>query len=354
MSTKVRFVRLFLFLIHWLGVLGGVSPLWAGIPHNRVPVQIQLRNGHFKTVRLNKVSYPTQFKVHHSPKGLRAHFMMAAMRDSGPVLPPKVDLGMNQVPVLDQGPWGTCATFATTAAIDAFYPLKKDARISELCNLALGESLDPSARNEGGWNGSSGRRVLGQISQYGYLPVSYQTSKGCGGLKVYPVNSTESHGTTLSVAEFKRQSIKTFTEQHWQPLPVFDEQDDFAALTAVKNNIAAGYRVIIGVVVDPNADRLGVIGRYHGVTATFVLSPQIISDILADKDLAGHEMVITGYDDNACAEYQDVASAKTRRECGLLTLRNSWGSLAGDAGNYYMSYYYFMSLVLESHVIGHS
>lgn len=30
-----------------------------------------------------------------------------------------VELGMNSVPVLDQGSYGTCVTFATTAAMDA-------------------------------------------------------------------------------------------------------------------------------------------------------------------------------------------------------------------------------------------
>jgi C1A family cysteine protease len=34
-------------------------------------------------------------------------------------LPSSVNLGMNNVPVLDQGRHGTCATFATTAAVDA-------------------------------------------------------------------------------------------------------------------------------------------------------------------------------------------------------------------------------------------
>ena len=35
-----------------------------------------------------------------------------------------VQLGMDQVPVLDQGPHGTCATFAATAAVDAGHKTK--------------------------------------------------------------------------------------------------------------------------------------------------------------------------------------------------------------------------------------
>ena len=32
---------------------------------------------------------------------------------------------------------------------------------------------------------------------------------------------------------------------------------------------------------------------------------------------------------------------------GLFTLRNSWGSKAGDAGNYYLTYDYFKSLTID-------
>src|SRR5262245_37425480 len=47
-------------------------------------------------------------------------------------LPSKIDLGMNRVPVLDQGRHGSCVTFAVTAALDA--ELGKGDYISQLCN----------------------------------------------------------------------------------------------------------------------------------------------------------------------------------------------------------------------------
>ncbi|WBV63527.1 hypothetical protein PGH43_01250 [Legionella pneumophila 130b] len=55
-------------------------------------------------------------------------------------LPSKVELGMNNVPVLNQGSFGTCVTFATTAAIDA--ALNKGDYISQLCQLQLGLYLE--------------------------------------------------------------------------------------------------------------------------------------------------------------------------------------------------------------------
>ncbi len=52
----------------------------------------------------NALSHPTRFAAANRPP-------------SG--YPEKVELGMNGVPVLNQGMHGTCVTFAVTAAVDA-------------------------------------------------------------------------------------------------------------------------------------------------------------------------------------------------------------------------------------------
>ncbi|MGF2339111.1 C1 family peptidase, partial [Acinetobacter baumannii] len=57
----------------------------------------------------------------------------------------------------------------------------------------------------------------------------------------------------------------------------------------------------------------------------------------------GHEMIITGYDDNAIA-----VDDNGREHKGLFTLRNSWGEQFGDKGNFYMSYDYFKVLTIEA------
>lgn len=77
-----------------------------------------------------------------------------------------------------------------------------------------------------------------------------------------------------------------------------------------------------------------------------MLLPEIEQD--ADQGLinAGHEMIITGYDDDAI-----VTGPYGTVNKGLLTLRNSWGSYAGDHGNYYMSYDHFKTLALEAQAI---
>ena len=58
-------------------------------------------------------------------------------------LPPSVQLGMENVPVLNQGIHGSCVTFAVTAAIDAV--IKKGDYISQLCPLQLGQYLKKMA-----------------------------------------------------------------------------------------------------------------------------------------------------------------------------------------------------------------
>jgi hypothetical protein len=55
----------------------------------------------------------------------------------------KMQLGMNNVPVLDQGGFGSCVTFANTAAVDA--DLSKGDYISQLCLLQLGRYLEKNA-----------------------------------------------------------------------------------------------------------------------------------------------------------------------------------------------------------------
>lgn len=97
-----------------------------------------------------------------------------------------------------------------------------------------------------------------------------------------------------------------------------------------------------------------ILGHYKVDNDTFTLSNEILNYLLLNKIdiLGGHEMVIYGYDDNACYTYKDnLLDKKFQRNCGLLLLRNSWGSDAGDHGNYYMSYNYFINSVLELYAV---
>ena len=93
-------------------------------------------------------------------------------------------------------------------------------------------------------------------------------------------------------------------------------------------------------------------GRYHEAAQdAWVLTNEIFENIRSGHDVAGHELVITGYDDQACATYADEQN-EPRQQCGLLHLRNSWGRRVGDHGDYYMTYDYFKTMVVEAYAVG--
>ncbi len=98
-------------------------------------------------------------------------------------LPDKIALGMNHVPVLDQGSFGSCVTFATTGALNA--ALNQGDYISQLCQLQLGNYLEQQGYNPSGWEGTIARNVLSQIDNFGIINKEKQKTQGCGGLTEY-------------------------------------------------------------------------------------------------------------------------------------------------------------------------
>ncbi|MBA2711472.1 MAG: hypothetical protein H0U57_12890 [Tatlockia sp.] len=94
----------------------------------------------------------------------------------------------------------------------------------------------------------------------------------------------------------------------------------------------------------PRADLgvVGAVGRYKTwfYKDTWLLSPEILEGINTIQ--VAHEMIITGYDDNA-----EALDNHRKWHKGLLKLRNSWGAQVGDYGEFYMSYEYFKMLVFD-------
>ena len=72
----------------------------------------------------------------------------------------------------------------------------------------------------------------------------------------------------------------------------------------------------------------------------------ITKDLDTPTKIGGHQMVIYGYDDNAVAKDNHGDS-----HVGLLKLRNSWSSLLGNHGEFYMSYDYFKKYAHEAQVV---
>lgn len=255
-------------------------------------------------------------------------------------------VGMHGLPVLDQGMHGSCATFASTAGVDTVFPLESGQTVSQLCNLELGKTLNQV--QGGGWDGSFGYLVLGQVQDHGFLTMDYQKKNGCGGLTEYPVNSFNT-GSAMPTNTFEKDSNKNFTSADWKTLWKYNGQfapidptDGAKILVKVKHALNNGHVVVFGTVLNQYQGQAGAVGTYNGASNdTWVLTSQSTSIN------AGHEMVIDGYDDNACATFNG-----SEKQCGLLHLRNSWGQGAGDHGDYYMSYDFFKTMAIEDYELG--
>ncbi|KTD21789.1 C1 family peptidase [Legionella londiniensis] len=258
-----------------------------------------------------------------------------------------VQLGMNGVPVLDQGNHGSCVTFANTAAIDAV--LNKGDYLSQLCQLQLGRHFENNAYSPSGWNGSFGHIVLNQMEMFGLVSKENQRAHGCGGLTEYPLNG-EDPETEISLLDYHQISEPMPDDMvAWSPVldvyqAVLQETDTDKVLEDVKKALRQGDRMTFGVLlVDFHLGVAGAVGKHNALYDSWVLTPEIIDDINHGAEFGGHEMVITGYDDNAVA-----IDDHGREHRGLLTLRNSWGDRLGDRGDFYMSYDYFRNLVIEA------
>ncbi|CAM2958787.1 C1 family peptidase [Legionella worsleiensis] len=263
-------------------------------------------------------------------------------------LPPKIELGMNDVPVLNQGSYGTCVTFATTAAVDA--ALNKGDYVSQLCQLQLGLYLEKHGYSPSGWDGSIGETVLNQMVQFGIVSKDKQRTSGCGGLTEYPSREQPTAEQAMPLEEFHKLSEDLYEKPvFFSPIldlfqAILERTDTNKTINQIKTALNEGDRVTFAVLLlDFDQGTMGAVGTHHAQFDTWVLTPEIARDIYLNPNFGGHEMVITGYDDNAVA-----LDDKGNPHKGLFTLRNSWGDQYGDKGDFYMSYDYFKVLVIEA------
>lgn len=256
------------------------------------------------------------------------------------LIPNKAQLEMNKVPVLDQGIHGTCVTFAVTGALDA--SIGKGDYVSQLCNLQLGTYLEKHGYGYSGWDGSFSSTVINQIDQFGIVNMDNQQTTGCGGLTKYPTYYSHDPESFIEPEQYRSMSEMVFGKVvNWTD--VYQKDDPVKTLDDVKQSLHSGDRLVFGVMI-PHADLgfVGAVGKYKTwiFKDTWVLTPEILEGI--EHIESGHEMIITGYDDDAVAVDNNGNKHK-----GLLKLRNSWGKLVGDYGEFYMSYDYFKLLASE-------
>lgn len=310
-----------------------------------------------------QITQPTLIPNHHQIKFLKLKFSehgQARLRHrllqqlqpksvnfkaSSSMLPPNVQLGMDNVPVLDQGMHGTCATFAVTAAIDA--SIHKGDYISQLCLLALSEDLSHHSHAFSMWDGAYPRDVFNLITSFGIINKSNEQNYGCSGYHAYPRYLTPNL-PQMNIDEYYQHSESAFAEvdfdtsNYLNPTEISDEFFTMQqTLTMTKQAINQGERIVIGLMLVPD-EHAGAQANFHQNHDTWVLTEAIAQEIMNGIELGGHAMIITGYDDNATVTDEQGIIHK-----GLFTLRNSWGTKAGDNGNYYLTYDYFASLTID-------
>ena len=258
--------------------------------------------------------------------------------------PQKKQLGMNDVPVLDQGRHGTCATFATTAAIDAL--IHQGNYISQLCLLQLGNHLGETGQGQSSWDGGSSRLAFERMNQYGIINLENQRKYGCAGVKNYPYwTPSKAAMSAQAYAEHSEgASGKLFT---WKLL--FNKFSPHASndIATIKDALNAGHRIVFSTLL-PRTDlgTMGAVAWHTFYNDTWVLTHDISEEIEYQTKHPGHTMIITGFDDEAIA-----MDTHGHRHRGLLTLRNSWGPFVADWGNFYMSYDYFNALATQGYQI---
>lgn len=264
--------------------------------------------------------------------------------------PENLDLGMNNTPVLNQGMHGSCVTFANSGALDAL--IGQGDYVSELCSLTLGNYLEAKDYDyPSGWDGSWGPIVLEQFFEYGVVSMENQKSVGCGGLKEYPVWDPSKKGKAMRPSEYKELSESISDKYEWKT--ILETQDALSphfngdqVVDDVKKALNDGNRVTFGVLLDVAVGSNGAAGSYKARSDTWMLTPKIEEHYKRKQIEAGHEMIVIGYDDNAV-----VTDGKGNTNKGLFILRNSWGTFAGDKGNYYMTYDHFKLMTLEAQLL---
>ncbi|OCH98376.1 peptidase C1 [Legionella jamestowniensis] len=336
------FVALFIISSAWaedITIIGSKEHLLKQTKPN-VSLNSASDNAIAKRIQLLQVQLSEQEKIRLKNRAKEAlqHTRLFSMHAVNP--PSKVQLGMNKVPVLDQGIHGTCVTFAVTGALDAI--MNKGDYISQVCNLQLGSYLEKHGYGLSGWDGSYAISVINQMEQYGVVNKKNQKTKGCGGLKEYPTYSSHNPNSFIEPEKYRSMSELIFgSVVNWSD--VYQKNDPVKTLNDVKGALESGDRLVFAVLL-PRTDLgvVGAVGKHNTWFAkdSWVLTPEIAKDVDNVED--AHEMIITGYDDNAVA-----VDDKGKKHKGLLTLRNSWGDSVGDYGEFYMSYDYFKLLAFD-------
>lgn len=226
--------------------------------------------------------------------------------------PLQKDLGMAGVPVLDQGQYGTCVTFASTAALDAL--VQRGDYLSQQCTLALLKGLGDDI-----WNGAYyPSQVINPLKLYGVV-----SKADCPQAYANP-------SQTLAVTAYKAYVSKEVSVAN-----VTIKYVNGAKVEDAKRALDAGHRFAIGFQLQGNSTEavrgFDVVYQGQKYKGGLWACKQNGSPNYCASSNAGHEVVIIGYDD-------------TQK---LFKIRNSWNASMGLNGDYFMSFEFFAKMVID-------
>lgn len=227
-----------------------------------------------------------------------------------------IDLGMGKVPVMDTGPYYSTTFLSTLGALNAKLNLIK--MIDVQCTQTLLNMLTNNDFYR--WNDSPSF-ILQALKEYGI---------------VIDKNSTCSHKIRidqyLKISNTKYSDLISFE---------YSEKSDLNSIkAALKNGIRAIIETALsndsGNPISVNGYNLKMNGKPKIYNGGLYACQQPESSIsYCSNQNAAISLIVIGYDDNQ----------------QLLKLRNSWGSDAGENGNYYMTYSFFKAMAGEQVIL---
>lgn len=238
-----------------------------------------------------------------SPEAL-AGIPLASTPFSGSDLPTRVDLSDQLPPPGNQGAQNSCVGWAVAYAMKSYQE-----RVEERWHLVDGD----------------GAAVHDRVFSPAFIYNQINQGQDGGAVFVDALNLLSSQGAALwsgmpydpsdyltQPSDQNRAQAKRFRIDYWRRVNAQDPNE-------VKAQLAAGYPVVIGAIVDDGFKSLSHGDIWRDVTGT---------------QRGGHAMLVVGYDDTRAA----------------FQLLNSWGTSWGDNGIGWLSYDLFPRVVREAFV----